>query len=346
MDPVSQGALGAALAASTPARQRVATAAALGALAGMAPDLDVLIRSATDPLLFLEYHRQFTHAIAFAPLGALACATLLHGLVRRRLRFRATYAFCLLGYATHGLLDACTSYGTQLLWPFSDARFAWNLIAVVDPAFTLPLLALLAAAVVRRRPELARAALGWAVLYLGLGMVQEWRAERAGALLAESRGHVPERLLAKPSFANLLVWKTVYAADGWYYVDAVRAGRQATYFPGERIRQLDIGRALPWLDPRSRQAADLERFRRFSDGYLAPAPHRADAVIDVRYSLVPNEIDPLWGIAVDRQRQDVHAEFFTDRTATQAERSAFLQMLGNPGRSLGSGAPEALRGGH
>jgi len=33
----------------------------LGFLSGMAPDLDILIRSSTDPLLSLEYHRQFTH---------------------------------------------------------------------------------------------------------------------------------------------------------------------------------------------------------------------------------------------------------------------------------------------
>ena len=67
MDPLTQGALGAALPQATWAawtrhnKAQVAVAGVLGMLGGMAADLDVLIRSDTDPLMFLAYHRQFTH---------------------------------------------------------------------------------------------------------------------------------------------------------------------------------------------------------------------------------------------------------------------------------------------
>ena len=44
------------------------------------------------------------------------------------------------GYATHAPLDCCTSYGTQLYWPFSSYRVAWHNVAVVDPVFSLALL--------------------------------------------------------------------------------------------------------------------------------------------------------------------------------------------------------------
>ena len=47
------------------------------------------------------------------------------------------------GYATHGLLDACTSYGTVLFWPFSNERLTWNNISIVDPLLTIPALILL-----------------------------------------------------------------------------------------------------------------------------------------------------------------------------------------------------------
>ena len=47
-----------------------ATAAGVAAAAGAAPDLDIFIRSATDPLVAVEYHRHFTHALPLAPLGA------------------------------------------------------------------------------------------------------------------------------------------------------------------------------------------------------------------------------------------------------------------------------------
>src|SRR5690606_4631354 len=105
------------------------------------------------------------------------------------------------GYATHGLLDACTTYGTLLLWPFSDQRFAWNTISIIDPLFTLPILALIIFAALRRRPAFARAAVVWGLAYLALGAWQRDRAEGLGEALAAERGHQPLRLEAKPSFA-------------------------------------------------------------------------------------------------------------------------------------------------
>src|SRR5210317_430732 len=155
MDPLTQGVLGASLPQATAANGRTAAAAGLlGFLAGMSADLDVLIRSETDPLLFLEYHRQFSHSLDFIPFGGLLCALLLHALIGRRwgLRFRQSWLFCTLGYATHAVLDACTTYGTMLLWPFSEERIAWNTISIIDPLFTLPLLAGVILAGVRRRP--------------------------------------------------------------------------------------------------------------------------------------------------------------------------------------------------
>ena len=146
MDPVTQGVLGASSAQSASTGKQLAAATLCGVVAGMAPDLDALIRSSDDPLLYLEYHRQFSHALIFIPIGALLCAVLLWRMVARWLSFYQTYLFCLLGYATHGLLDACTSYGTQLFWPFSNARIAWHTVSIIDPLFTLPLLVLVALA--------------------------------------------------------------------------------------------------------------------------------------------------------------------------------------------------------
>ncbi|GIR70652.1 MAG: hypothetical protein CM15mP74_19030 [Halieaceae bacterium] len=36
---------------------------------------------------------------------------------QKQLPFKAVFGFAALGFGTHGLLDACTTYGTQLLWP-------------------------------------------------------------------------------------------------------------------------------------------------------------------------------------------------------------------------------------
>ncbi|MGE0625507.1 MAG: metal-dependent hydrolase [Pseudomonadales bacterium] len=301
MDPVTQATLGSALSQTAADGRRLRGYALAGAFAGLAPDADILIRSATDPLLYLEFHRQFSHSLIFIPVGAVVCALLLHPFLRRRLRLRETALACLLGYGSHGLLDACTSYGTQLLWPFSDFRVAWNWISVFDPLFSVPLLVLAVLGGITRHRRFAAAGLGWVLVYLGLGAVQHERAMAAAQALAAERGQVPTRLVVKPGFANLLVWKSLYEADGHIHVDGIRAGVQVGVCEGDRVEVLDPARDLTWLEPNSQQAQDLDRFAWYSDGWLALDPETPFYVVDVRYAALPNRIDALWGLVLDPQ---------------------------------------------
>lgn len=336
MDPISQGALGAALPqALARGPQRLLQAGVAGALAGMLPDVDVFIRSSRDPLLFLEYHRQFTHALAFIPVGGLVAALALYPLFkavsrrqgRESLSFRTLVVFTTLGYGTHALLDACTTYGTQLFWPFSDHRVAWNNVSVVDPLFTLPLLVLVTLAAWKRRRRLAQLGLAWALLYLALGVVQRERAQSAGEALAHERGHSPLQVEAKPTLGNLLLWKILYEADGRYYVDAVRVGLDTALFEGESVKKLEPARDLLWLPPGSVQHRDLERFRWFSDGWIAVSQDDPLVVGDVRYSMVPNEVEPLWGIRLDPRGPDEHVSYETFRTDVESKQRRVWRML-------------------
>ncbi len=332
MDPFTQGVLGAAAAQIPANRERVRTAALLGLLGGMAPDLDVLIRSSNDPLLFLEYHRQFTHALAFIPFGGLIVALVLHPLLaeRRGLQFFHTWLFCTLGYATHGLLDACTTYGTQLFWPFSNARVAWNVISIIDPLFTVPLALAVAAAAWWRRPPFAAIGLLWALLYLGIGWHQREQAEEQGLALAKSRGHTPATLEAKPSFANILLWKIVYRNGDRFYVDAVRTGWNPQDYPGDNVAVLDTPRDFPWLDGNTQQARDIERFAWFSNGYVALDPAHPDRVIDIRYSLLPNEINALWSLQLSREAEPTdHGDYRTHRDPGGGASNRLWDMLVN-----------------
>jgi inner membrane protein len=301
MDPLSQGVLGAIASQNIAKKKQFGVATLLGIIAAMSPDLDVFVRSETDPLLFLEYHRQFTHSLIFIPIGGLICALLLHWIARRwALTFRQTVTYTTAGYATHALLDACTSYGTQLFWPFSDTRVAWSNISIVDPLFTLPLLFLILFAAIKKRPNVARVAAAWMLIYLSFGYIQKERAETAGWELANYRGHSPSRLEAKPGFANLLLWKVIYEADNQFYVDGIRTGLSTKVYPGDSIAKLDVKKDFPWLSSSSQQAQDIKRFKWFSDGFIAVHPENPDRVIDVRYSMLPNEIDALWMIVVNK----------------------------------------------
>ena len=337
MDPISQASFGASLSMSASDKSTLTQALIIGALAGMAPDLDVFINSNEDPLLFLEYHRQFTHSLFFIPVGALICAIVLFPLFRMKrlktkLRFSQVYLFSFLGYATHGLLDACTSYGTQLFWPFSNERFAWNTISIIDPLFTLPILFFITAAAYKKRVRPARIAFVFAVIFLGLGILQHQRAERALHDLAQSRGHQVERLQVKPSFANRHVWKLIYEYDGRYYVDAVKLLWEKEYFTGTSIQKLDVKRDFPWLPQDSQQARDIERFRWFSDDFLAVSPADPNLIMDMRYSFLPNEIDAMWGIELDPYlvedgQLDKHVWYVMQRNMNQKTTQQFIEML-------------------
>ena len=327
MDPISQGTVGAAFAQSAADKKNIAKISVVGFLAGLAPDLDVLIRSSTDPVLFLEYHRQFTHSLFFIPFGALIVAALIFPLVRKYLSFKTIYVASFFGYATHGLLDACTSYGTVLFWPFSNERITWNNISIVDPLLTIPALILLAVAVKTNRRRFSFLAVGWIVSYLALGLVQYERALSSGLKLAQSRGHSAERMTLKPSFGNLILWKSIYQHGDSFYVDAIRAGGTLTWCPGESIKIFDYQYHLPDLEENNQQREDIERFRWFSQDYLGFQGDK-NLVTDVRYSMIPNQIAPMWGLVIDeRKGTDEHAVWWESRNLDDESLTLFMEML-------------------
>ena len=328
MDPFTHAAVGAAGAAAIAPRHALRLAALTGAIAGLLPDADQLIASEADPLLTLEFHRHFTHSLVLSPLGALLPAFALYLLSRRSLPFRALYAFALTGYLLSPLLDACTSYGTHLLWPFAERPVAWSIIAIIDPLFTAPVFGAVAVALLRNSPSAARVGLLMAAGVLAAGGAQHERAAVHARALAASRSHVPERLLVKPTLGNMLLWRSIYVADGRIYVDAVRAGLadNVRIYPGESAARFDVDRDLDLPDG-SILKRDVLRFAAFADGLPVRHPRRPEMIGDARYSMLPDSIEPLWGIVVDPTTPDAHARFETDRKLTPRVRRRFIDML-------------------
>jgi inner membrane protein len=177
---------------------------------------------------------------------------------------------------------------------------SWNTVSIIDPLFTVPVLFLILLAAFRKNVRYARVAFIYAVIFLMLGLVQHKRAEDMVYQLAQQRGHQVERIQVKPSFANRHIWKLIYESNGYYYVDAVRLLLHAEYIEGTSVEKLDVKRDFPWLPEDSQQAIDIERFRWFSDGFLAVSPENRNLIMDVRYSYLPNRISSMWGIQLDR----------------------------------------------
>ena len=253
---------------------------------------------------------------------------LLWPFLNKTLTFQRLYLFTFLGVLLAGFLDACTSYGTHLFWPFSDERISWSIISIVDPVFTLLLIVPLIIALIKYNPQFARAGLALAGLYLMFGVVQHHRAYEHAQELVVQRGHQAERLLAKPTIGNLVLWRSVYLAEDQIYADGIRVG----IFSGNKIY---TGESLPLLNPdsintlphNSRAMQDLKRFSNFSDGWIAIHPDKPDYIGDLRYSMLPTSTMPLWGIRVDRQQPDAPLQFVTERTFTPGMRQDFIKML-------------------
>ena len=329
MDLLTQGLLGATMAQSGAKQQETRLATGIGFFAGIAADIDILIQSENDPLLNIEFHRHFTHSLFFVPLGALVVALLLWPFLRKRLPFFRLYLFALLGYCLSGVLDAFTSYGTNLLWPLSDARVAFNIISVLDPAFTLILLIAGVIAFRKYTHTAARIGLLLAAAYLSFGWVQLQRAETvAGTLIAE-RGHRAEEHLVKPTLANLVLWRSIYQFEGKLYVDAVRVGlfSEPRIYPGESIEKFVLERDLSTLPVSSVLANDIARFSHFSAGLLAIRPEQPNVLVDVRYSNLPMTLAPLWGIEINPEQPDQHAKYTLYRDSSSATREKFLALL-------------------
>lgn len=335
MDIVTQGLLGAAVAQSAAPREDVRRAGVIGFVSGLLADADILIQSTEDPLLNLDFHRHFTHSLVFIPLGGLIGAILLFPFFRKKLSFKKLYFYSCMGYLLSGLLDACTSYGTHLFWPFVADRVALNLISVVDPIFSGVLLLAIIAVFYLKKGVFARYALVLCSAYLALSLFQQQRVLDETRRLAEVRGHQARQILAKPSFGNILLWRTIYMTAERIQVNAVRAGFGNTkIYPGESVPIYDADQASPRIPPSSVLARDIERFTKFSHGYIAVHPDVPDLLGDIRYSMLPNSAKPLWGITLDDSKPNQHAQFRSFRTLSTAERSHFLDLLigAAPGR--------------
>lgn len=333
MDPLSHAVMGATFASARPiGRLPLGKSLIVGALAGMSPDLDVLIRSVDYPLLAIKYHRHFTHAIPVAPLWALLVAGALWGffhLCRRPLPFLPVYLTSVLAVICHSLLDSMTNYGTHLFWPLTNARESWSIISIVDPLFTGVALLLLVLAAVKKNRQFLHAGILFMVAYWGLGLAQQGIVTRAMESLAAGRGHAIEKAEVKPSFGNLLAWRSQYQAQGRIHIDAFHHSPWAGivhYEGGSRELVHAEDSRFAGLSPIQRN--DLEDFSYFSDGWLTQIDGAPERIADARFGLLPNSLEPFWAVELYPDQPERHAGFVTlRRPIEERDWAAFWQMI-------------------
>lgn len=219
MDSVSQCVLGASVAVAVMGRKiPVWQAAAVGAVCGTLPDLDVFIDHG-DAIRNMTLHRTESHALFWLTLVSPLLAWLCSRLYRQPYAFGHWWAAVWLALITHPLLDLMTVYGTQLALPFTDRPFAIGSMFIIDPLYTLPLLAGLVAALVGKNVRAQRwnlLGLSLSCLYIAWSMVaQVWVTHEVKRQLVQQ--HIDAvQLLVTPTPFNTLQWRVVVMTADHY----------------------------------------------------------------------------------------------------------------------------------
>lgn len=191
--------------------------ALVGGICGTLPDLDAFIQHG-DPILDMVRHRAETHAFAIQTAATPVIALVFAGLTRSMAMLPRWLLTVWLILVTHAGLDAMTVYGTRLLLPFDDVPLGLASIFIIDPLYTLPLIAGIVAALASKRFGLRAnaAALVLSTLYLGWSaFAQSVVHERVVAQLAGSQ--VPaKQVLVTPTAFNTLLWRVLVMREDSY----------------------------------------------------------------------------------------------------------------------------------
>jgi inner membrane protein len=224
MDSVTQIVLGAAVGELIMGRKIGNKAQLLGAIAGTLPDLDVLttpfLKESIDQILI---HRSYSHALPVHVLAALPFAWLCFKLFKGKHKFLDFYWLWFLGFATHALLDCCTTYGTQFFLPFTRYLVGFNNVSIIDPLYTLPFIALLIACLFMKRDSTGRRRTAWWALGISsIYMLATFGAKGIAHRKFESELKRQQiaytHLSTSPSILNAVLWAGIAYTDSTIFI--------------------------------------------------------------------------------------------------------------------------------
>ncbi|MCW5517225.1 metal-dependent hydrolase [Muriicola sp. Z0-33] len=223
MDSLTQIVLGAAVGEAVLGKKVGSKAALYGAIAGTIPDLDMLSAYFVDLVTYTEWHRGFSHSILFSLLMAPIFGWLISKIERKSgASYKDWSRLMFWGLFTHPLLDAFTTWGTQLFWPF-DLRLAFQNIFVIDPLYTLPFLIFLIMALRQKRGSIKRRKynnLGLIVSsgYLLVSLILKGIAYNRFVENLDIQGVSYQEIAIRPTAFNTILWTANIDAGDAYLI--------------------------------------------------------------------------------------------------------------------------------
>ena len=188
----------------------------LCAVAAAFPDSDFFV-SFFSPFAYLLHHRGATHSLLLMPLWAVLLAFLAAWCFRQPRAWRAYVGVSALGIVAHIAGDLITNYGTMILAPFSDRRFAWGTTFIIDLRFSGIIIAGLLASLLWKRSRLpAIVASLVLVSYVCLQAVWQSQAVEFGERYAREKALPHVKVTAQPGAVSPLNWMVVVENQGSY----------------------------------------------------------------------------------------------------------------------------------
>ena len=209
MDSLTQIVLGAAVGEAVLGRKIGSKAMLYGAIAGTIPDLDVLASHFTDTVTALEIHRGFTHSLLFT----LVFSPIFAFIVTKYEAYKNVKDWSWLffwAFLTHPILDAQTTWGTQLFWPL-DIRLAFKNVFVIDPLYTIPFLVFLILAMFQKKESKKRKFYNYTGLiisssYLIITLVLKGISYNTFTKQLSTQKIIYKEIETKPSPLNTILW--------------------------------------------------------------------------------------------------------------------------------------------
>jgi len=249
LDSLTQIVLGAAIGEATLGKKVGNKALLYGAIAGTIPDLDVILGTFTNTINALEWHRGFSHSLLFSVLLAPVLGWFVSRLEHRAdLGWKPWTKLFFLGLFTHPLLDAFTSWGTQLFWPLKS-RIALNSIFVIDPLYTVPFLVFTIMVLFYKRQSKTRRRLNitgllisttYLLVTLVIKLVVEKRFEQA----LQDQNIAYTQISTRPAPLNTILWNAnIDTPENYLIADYSLFDTQPIHFkkyPKQRNTSIDL----------------------------------------------------------------------------------------------------------
>lgn len=183
--------------------------------------------------------------------------------------YKQWYVLFFLGFVTHVMIDAFTTYGTQIFQPFSNLRFTTSTISVADPAYTVPLLGFLLLASFYPRTDVWRSRLNTIGLvlssaYMVFTFVNKAHVDRQFKARLDELNVPVKRYMTNPSILNNILWHGIAETDTGYVDAYYSLFDRAKPFRDVRIfsKNRDLITSTSCND-----SWTLNTLRWFSDGY-------------------------------------------------------------------------------